>query len=149
MRNATRSTVWKTYCLKRTPKLSWMDHLVDRRGATGENSEGNEKYVIENWRKPCYNERELSKTVSCSYTESQACKKWTLQISKQCSKSGLVSSHCLHENVRKEKSKVRNKKRSTKNLMGLIQPRFHGLRNFDFIQSAKYTKIEIHGQSCS
>ena len=33
--------------------------------------------------------------------------------------------------------------------MGLIQPRFNGLRNFDFIQSAKYTKIEIHGQSSS
>ena len=52
-----------------------MDHLVDRRGATGENSEGKEKYAIENWRNPCYNERKLSKTVSCSYTQSQAYKK--------------------------------------------------------------------------
>lgn len=31
--------------------------------------------------------------------------------------------------------------------MSLIQPRFNGLRNFHFIQSAKYTKIEIHGQA--
>lgn len=69
-----------------------MDHLVDRRGATGENSEGNEKYVIRKLEEALLYEESLAKLYPVVIQKAKH--EMNSAISKQCSKSGLVSSHC-------------------------------------------------------